>query len=301
MICNSNFMFKPTKGNKMHFTNDEALDIANQGIADIFNGTESYAQRFMQGMLFANDAVSFKDVNGTEGLLSDVASKISQFVKWLWAKLKSVFGWLFGGGEPQYVVVVKEGRAVIDEYAKEYTLRSDADTKMHSKLTELIKRFKEGTDSYVKHLKDVEAAREKSKLTNIGGASISEFEKKFEQYIEFFEKRAETVRTATNVKIWGYAVLEFIDHMGEAQTWFSKHYVCHNATRVKGGTTQSQIDEAIQKDIAKLPEAEQKDASVLIVQLANFAVNTANYLNVNINSCNTIISSIKSKAYFNKK
>lgn len=301
MICNPNFMFKPTKGNKMHFTNDEALDIANQGIADIFNGTESYAQRFMQGMLFANDAVSFKDVNGTEGLLSDVASKISQFVKWLWAKLKSVFSWLFGGGEPQYVVVVKQGREVIDEYAKEYVLKSDAASKMHSKLVELTKRFKEGTDSYVKHLKDIEAEREKIKLANITGPSIAEFEKKFEQCIKFFEGRAETVSDAKNVKAWGYAVLEFIDHMGAAQTWFSQHYVCHSATRIKGGTTQAQIDAAIQKDIEKLPEAEQKAASVLIVQLANFAINTGNYLNVNINSCNTIISSIKSKAYFDKK
>lgn len=284
----------------MHFTDQELVVVTNQGIEDIFSGTESYAQRYMQGMLFANDAVSFNDVNGMEGLLSDISNKISQFAKWLWQKMKAVFDWLFGG--KSYTIVIKEGRDVIDEYNKDHRLKSDAGSKIYPKLMEIAKRFKEGTDEYLKNLKALTSDREKSKLTSIGGASIAEFEKHFEQWNTYFNTKAEAARDATNVKEWGYAVLDFIDHIRVSREWFAKNYVSHNAVRVKGETTQEKIDAAIKKDIEKIEDPnDQKAASMLVFKLGNIAVACGNYFSVNAASCNVIISSIKTKTYFDKK
>jgi len=59
---------------------DELID---QGIADIFSGNESYAGRYMQGQLYAHDAVSFSHLSGNEGFIKAIWEKIQQFCKWL--------------------------------------------------------------------------------------------------------------------------------------------------------------------------------------------------------------------------
>lgn len=57
--------------------------LVSQGLDDIIDGNESYAQRYMQGLYFANDIVSFNDVNGMEGLFQAIWEKIKQFCAWI--------------------------------------------------------------------------------------------------------------------------------------------------------------------------------------------------------------------------
>jgi|AGFS01.1.fsa_nt_gi hypothetical protein len=59
---------------------DELID---QGIEDIFSGNESYAGRYMQGQLYAHDAISFSHLSGNEGFVGAIWEKIKQFCTWL--------------------------------------------------------------------------------------------------------------------------------------------------------------------------------------------------------------------------
>jgi len=61
----------------------EHNELINQGIDDLVDGNESYAFRYMQGQLYANDIVGLNHLAGNEGLVGAIWEKIKQFCAWL--------------------------------------------------------------------------------------------------------------------------------------------------------------------------------------------------------------------------
>lgn len=70
---------------------DQHFELTNQGIADSLAGVESYAFRYYQGQLYANDVIGFNEVNGSEGIVQTVIDKIKQFCAWIVRKFKGLF------------------------------------------------------------------------------------------------------------------------------------------------------------------------------------------------------------------
>lgn len=285
----------------MHFTEEEGNEIVAKGIEDIFSGTESYAQRYMQGILFANDIVSLGDVNGSESLLQTINTKITQFVKWLWGKIKTVFDWIFGGPQYELKWVKLEGREVISEDSKKFDLKPDAPKKVADIFHGMVQRTKSAAEAYIRNAKEIEKAYKDLDLKNITGDGAGMIEAHFKADIESLEKDIESLRQAPSLYGFGNDCITLMDNFDALRKWFASKYIAHKAMRPGKETTQSQIDEAIKKDIATLEESKQTAASALIMKMSNAAINCAAVLNMNIASCNTVTAGLNSKSYYTLK
>lgn len=119
-------------------------ELISTGSMDYVSGTESYAMRYFQGVLFSNGIIKLSDVNGMEGLFSSAAAKIKQFISWIYKQLKSLWNIFFG---PRATVKVT-GADAVNMWDTKFTLKEGAPEKLsgllkveHTKLESALARY----------------------------------------------------------------------------------------------------------------------------------------------------------------
>lgn len=90
----------------------EHEELLETGTDDFIDGNESYACRYLRGVMYAaGDGISIGDINGSEGLMSSIWEKIKQFCSW--------FAGLFSGKKDTGVATKEIGLKPIQKVPTE--------------------------------------------------------------------------------------------------------------------------------------------------------------------------------------
>lgn len=124
----------------------DQYELEMQGLADHVNGTESYSSRYYQGVLFANGIIGLNAINGSEGLLAAIWSKIKQFCAWVAS--------LFTNNKKKEDTIKKKIDDNIDKLLNETfnNIKPEKEVLNTSKVKSFLGQFKSDGDKHINQL-----------------------------------------------------------------------------------------------------------------------------------------------------
>lgn len=281
-------------------------ELVLQGTADIFAGNESYAERYMKGVLYSNDIISLHEFSGMEGFVSSVANKIKQFISWLWKSMKAVFSYLFSPSKLVYQRV--EGTAAIDLIDKDYKLKSGSITNVEMQMNLVISNMDRAIAKLVSDIKSLENDKKKveeiTPLTGLVIGSIESYQEKWGSVKQALESELDKVEKATTVKQFGYAFLKFVDIVNDYFLWSIKNGPHHKAeykSDYSDLNTVDYINETVKKQVEKVDEKDQPTVGAFFVKAMQVGSTYNMSFQYNKKVLTEIMGKISNKSLFDKK
>lgn len=98
--------------------NNDHIELVFNGLYDRISGNETYASRYLGGVLWANEP-SRMFVSGNEGFVDSVSDGVKKAWEYIKGMFKKIFDWLFGGSSKKKVETVKTEIKEAQETIKE--------------------------------------------------------------------------------------------------------------------------------------------------------------------------------------
>ena len=98
--------------------NNDHIELVFGGLYDRISGNETYASRYLGGVLWANEP-SRMFVSGNEGFVDSVSDGVKKAWEYIKGMFKKIFDWLFGGSSKKKVETVKTEIKEAQESIKE--------------------------------------------------------------------------------------------------------------------------------------------------------------------------------------
>lgn len=83
------------------------IELVFDGLYDRVSGNETYASRYLDGVLWSNAEHNYR-VNGTEGFLQGVSDGIKKAITYILEQIKKLWNWMFGKDEVRVTVEFKK-------------------------------------------------------------------------------------------------------------------------------------------------------------------------------------------------
>lgn len=98
--------------------NNDHIELVFNGLYDRISGNETYASRYLGGVLWANEP-SNTFVSGNEGFADTVSDGVKKAWEYIKGMFKKIFDWVFGGSSKKKVEAVKTEVKEAQETIKE--------------------------------------------------------------------------------------------------------------------------------------------------------------------------------------
>lgn len=274
-------------------------DLIIAGVEDFLTNKDSYANRYYRGVLLSNNIIAYNDIEGNEGLIGTVISKIKQFVSWLWKKLTSIFKTLF----------VKETHVHWDEIKA-----TDANAKLKPDAVNGAIRWMQLTYQNMHHSEQmlIDAVNKKHNppdtikpaLTRLHIEDVDVYKDKAKDFKDKTDEQLSKMKDATTINEFSNVVKTFITNFESYFVWLIKHHLHYKPAFKNDYKDLSNVDDLtkeMEQDIKKVDESHQEAAMTWLTSTATISSVFMGRLADTQNNLKKLIEYVNSNAWYEKK
>lgn len=275
------------------------------GSMDYLSGTESYAMRYFQGVLFSNSIVTLNQINGSEGLVDTIITKINNIIKWVWAKIKSIFEFVFGSKQKQ---VTKKGKEALADIVPEYTLKDRSGIEVSNRLKDLMYKIDATVMEFFGGINNaIRAINHLNDKTNVLLLKIEPVESYKTEY-DLFKAKAfhhiDVIKETSDVGSFGNHIIDFGAALSKFDEWMLLHCPRHRCEISKSAysCSKEELTDSLSEDIAKINDPQLSAQAIKeIMKILTWRTQILMHLNNHIPHYNSVVEDMEKNKWFEKK